>query len=205
MQRVLYICVSLITKRKKMNLSNIDLNSLEIIGKGKNGIAYEYQNHVLKVTDNPYEGEAAKRLVKNPQPWSCKIYEVEEISDGRFFILKEMVQVKEYDPTDENGEFYGVEGTLESLQNTLHTPYQLCQLPQGYELRDLTKEEIKNIVRSQRTKLGGKVYEWFYRVFSSAEKFEIDTRDLYQNIGVNKDGEFVFFDVMIARYAFIPQ
>ena len=184
-----------------MHLSNIELRFLNGLGSGKNGTAYDYKGKVLKHTDSVHEFEAAKKLLENPQPWSCKIYAVEELENEEYLILKEKVEIAEYDPYDEDGEFYGVEGTLKSLENVLHTPWQLCRsfssTWKGYEFRDLTEKEIKHIARKQRTKLGQSCYVWFYSAYKAAEEFGIDTCDLYHNIGINSKGEFVFFDVMM--------
>lgn len=187
-----------------MKLSNIELNWLEVLGSGKNGTAYDYDGMVLKSTDNHREYEAAKKLKNNPQYWSVKIFEVEDLGNDEFLILKEKVEVAEYDPYDEDGQFYGVEGTLKSLQKTIHTPWGLCRSwtePfESKEFRDLTDKEINHISKKQRTSLGKELYKWFYAAYKSAEKFNIDTCDLYHNIGIKEDGSFCFFDVMEERF-----
>jgi hypothetical protein len=184
-----------------MKLSNIELQWLRVVGYGKNGTAYEYDEKVLKSTNNPFEFEAAKKILETPQDWSCKIYAIEDLGNEEYLILKEKVEVAEYDPTDENGEFYGVEGTLNSLENVLHTPWDLCRswTKKNKTWRDLTEKEINHIAKSQRTKLGSSCYKWFYSAYKAAENFGIDTCDLYHNIGINTKGEFVFFDVMAEK------
>ena len=185
-----------------MTLSSIELNWLELLGTGSNGTAYEYDNKCLKVTDNEYEFLAAKKLMNSPQSWSCIIFDVEDLGNGEYLILKEKVQIEEYDPTDENGEFYGQEGTLKSLEGVLHTPWDLCRswTKEGKTWKDLTEKEINHISKKQTTKIGADCYKWFYAAYKSAESFQIDTCDLYQNIGMRENGEFVFFDVMVEKF-----
>ena len=184
-----------------MKLSNIELQWLNVLGSGANGTAYEYNGKVLKSTDSHCEFEAAKKILENPQDWSCRIYAIEDLGNEEYLILKEKVEVAEYDPTDENGEFYGVEGTLKSLKNILHTPWDLCRswTKENKTWKELTEKEINHIAKSQRTKLGSSCYKWFYSAYKAAESFGIDTCDLYHNIGINSKGEFVFFDVMIEK------
>lgn len=197
-----------------------------ILGKGRNGTAKLLENNnVLKVTQSEGEFEVAKFVMKNKPNWHCHIFSAKKVG-AYYHIEKEFVnpifpKASKKKDSDERFEFCGIQhffGKKELVisiaqkisatpiiverenRATLDiaiSPYNMCRPKEwgsNFNVLEFNPKAFSKLVYTNG--LERKIYEWFVPAFFQAAKANIFTGDLYQNIGIDKEGKLVFFDCM---------
>ncbi|MFO7446776.1 MAG: hypothetical protein R6W90_10435 [Ignavibacteriaceae bacterium] len=185
-------------------LKDININSLELLGYGVHGKAYSFGDKVLKITNREDEYYAALKLIQNPRYWSCLIYEAEKEA-GKYFILEEKVELIDFKENHLTypGNFMGIKYDTGEFSRIATRPVDLSL---GYffennsekcEIVRFTDNQVDLLAELYTNELQKRCYKWFVKAFWDVIEFGFDTSDLWNNIGINNDGSFVFFDLMI--------
>lgn len=75
-------------------------------------------------------------------------------------------------------------------------PFQMCQpndFGSNFNVEEFDPKSISKYL--YKNKKERKLFDWFVVSFFQAKKFGAFTKDLYQNIGIDSEGNFCFFDV----------
>lgn len=193
-------------------------NTIKKLGSGKTGTAYLLADgNVLKVSGDSDEFEMACKLIENPQQWSVKIFSATKIGK-KFYIVKERVEMINAGEKEAD-RWYGYNGRgnawaneelkalfLQSIEGQGNVTFIAGDFCRGYENAGygrqinrvkLTDEQIEMIAEGYYYEQRDKdIFRWFARNVWAAYEFGCDVRDLYANMGIDKEGRIVFFDVM---------
>ncbi len=189
---------------KEIDLRNIHLNLLKEAGKGTYGIAYEYGDYILKHTHHEKEYEAACELIYSPQLWACNFYEAKPYADSKsYLILREKVTPIKAGGKEYPGHFAGIQYQEGNFKGYATRPAEFNGelMPYNHNQPFLLKkfqEDEMEILKSlyENTPFLKDCLEWFMKTYWDAKEKGFFVKDLWCNIGINKNNEFVIFDVM---------
>jgi len=180
---------------------SLHITNAQKIGSGRNGIAYKYDDKVLKITMDESEAEMKYKLINLKLKHLPHIYKVYKLSieslrkygyngdDNIFVIIQEYAQPLSQDW----GNFLEILGEVASED-------EIDGWPDGAYL-DTTADYIKNFnaVRRAMSSLytfKGVMYNSFYELLREMHRLGIDSIDFIpSNFGLNHSGDLIFFDI----------
>lgn len=148
--------------------------TLNYLGHGANGIAYEHQNPqtLIKLTRSQQEAEASAKSMNNPCPCTVKVLSVKQVAPSAWKIERERAQP--LSPEDrENLGFYGKLGPDKSDERINRTMLSTEQ-----------KQHLSAFARE---------YDAFLKCLQDNGISDKDTKR--DNLGRNQQGQIVLFDI----------
>ncbi len=186
----------------KVLCQNLHITNAVKIGMGSNGIAYKYDNKILKITKDETEAEMKNKLIGQNVKHLPKIYKVYKISieslrkygykaDDNIFVI-----IQEYaNPLTQQWLYF-----LNILMDVLNEDEEHDDWTEGIYLQSVA-DYIKNFKYikegvERKMKFSSDYYNNLFDLFREMYRYKIDTTDVtYQNFGLGESGNLIFFDI----------
>jgi len=181
----------------KVLCQNLNITNAQKIGSGQNGIAYKYDDKVLKITMDESEAEMKYKLINMKLRHLPHIYKVYKLS---------IESLRRYGYNGDDNIFVIIQDYAQPLSKDWINFLNLLKngIDKGENdgiYFDTLNDYIKNFsyIRKyieNKMKFPLSYFQNFYGLLSEMKKLGIDSIDFtYRNFGLSSSGNLIFFDI----------